>query len=363
MRGQISNPIDRLESALSRWQGRGNVPIFKFREISPAEVSCLVRGLGKSRSFGQDGIDVDFLKVILPGILNPLTYLINTSLRQGEWPNKWKIARVFPLLKDSSLNKMLPESYRPVSLLSTVSKVVERVAQVQLLEFFESTGQLNAAGHAYRKSLSTTTTIATIVDEMYQASEDKLISQLMTVDQSAAFDCISHQILLEKLEKYNVGTDARKWVANYLACSQYVTVGTMDSHMTVMETGIPQGSVMGPLLYAVYIHEMTEVVRDNDCTETVYGDLTKLFGNPCGRCGSVNMYADDATYNVSASKRETNKLKIEKTLKEIERFLLENELHLNVAKTTVLECMVPQKRGKTPGSPPQLIVIKDMGGK
>ena len=360
--GLIPDPLIRLRQELIKWKGREQVNTFYFKEISIGETEMLVKGLGKSRSFGPDGIDADFLKIILPEVIQPLTFLVNLSLRTSSWPIRWKTARVMPLLKDKSLNKMLPESYRPVSLLPTLSKVAERAAQVQLLEFFEKSGQLSAAGHAYRKSLSTTTTITAIVDELYQATEDGMIYQLMTIDQSAAFDCISHKILIRKLEEYKVSAEVRKWVENYLNFrSQYVTVGAADSFMTSQDTGVPQGSVMGPILYAIYVNEMSVVVKDDECLERAHHSGDRLFGETCQRCGIVNIYADDATYNVSGRKREGNMRKIAKTLGEMETFLLENQLHLNVGKTTILECMIPQKRGKTPGPPPQLVVKEDDG--
>ena len=96
------------------------------------------------------------------------------------------------------------------------TKIAERAAQVQLQEFFLNTGQLNCAAHAYKAAYSTTTTIASITDEIYEAAEDKRIAQIMTIDQTAAFDSISHDILNRKLELYGVGENARKWIRSYL---------------------------------------------------------------------------------------------------------------------------------------------------
>ena len=319
--GLIPDPLLRLKRELSKWRGRESVKTFYFKEISISETEKLVKGLGKSKSFGPDGIDADFLKIISQEVIQPLNFLVNMSLRTGTWPMRWKTARVVPLLKDRSLNKMLPESYRPVSLLPTLSKVAERAAQVQILKFFEKSGQLSAAGHAYRTSLSTMTTITAIVDELYQATEDGMISQLMTIDQSAAFDCISHVILLRKLEEYSISVDVRNWVKNYLNYrSQYVTIGAADSYMTSQDTGVPQGSVMGPILYAVYVNEMSAVVHDRECKETAHQIDDRLFGETCQRCGTINMYTDDATYNVSGRRRAGNVRKIEQMLEELEEF-------------------------------------------
>ena len=174
--GNLRDPIDRLDRAIRKWDGRGQVPEFNFRKVSTLETLNFVKRLGRSRSFCHDGLDANYLKLVLPSILQPLTHVINTSLSEFFFANRWKISRTFPLLKDKSLNRMIPDSYGPVSQLPTISKIVERAAQTQLLLFFENTGQLNAAGHAYRTNLSTATTIATIADNLYQATEEKKIS-------------------------------------------------------------------------------------------------------------------------------------------------------------------------------------------
>ena len=216
MTKKMANPLELLERALGRWKGRKNVKTFHFREISMLETSQIVGKLGNSISFGHDKIDAMMLKLILPSILIPLRHLINMSLTQRKFVIKWKISKVVPLLKDRNSNKLDPNEYRPVSLLSTTLKLIKRAAQTQLLQFFEDSGQLNSGGHAYRHFLSTTTTIAQICDQLYQAAEERKISSVMTLDQSAAFDCISHQLLLDKLKLYQVETDALEWIGNYL---------------------------------------------------------------------------------------------------------------------------------------------------
>ena len=357
-----NDPLWRLEVALHRWSGRKNVPVFTFQKVTVGEIFKLVKTLGKSQSFGHDGIDSNILKLILPSIVAPLTHLVNVSLSTGTWAGRWKVSRVFPLLKDTDADRLAPSSYRPVSLLPSISKIVERAAQIQLLKCFESTGQLNNSAHAYRKNLSTSTTLASIVDELYCAAEDRRIAQMMTVDQSMAFDCINHSILIRKLKLYGLGEVALKWTENYLSMrSQYITVGGANSAMRSIGIGVPQGSVMGSLYYAIYVNDMTEVTRNKNCTEPCHQKLEKLFGETCAKCGVLNLYADDATLVVSNKKREQNSEKMKDTLREIRKFLNENDLHLNIGKTATLECMLPQKRGRTPGLPPQLVVEEEPG--
>ena len=282
----------------------------------------MVTGLSNSSSCGWDEVDANFLKLILQSIINPLRHLVNTSLMTKSFANKWRIAKVHPLLKDSELSRMEQSSYRPVSMLSTVSKIVERAAQIQLLQFLESSGQLNESAHAYRKGLGTATAIAEMSDKLYSATEEKLMTSIMTVDESSAFDCLNTEILLNKMRLYSVDEDVIDWLRSYLTFrTQYVTVGASNSRMRQLTRGVPQGSVLGPLLFAVYTNELTEVVRNKDCTDQSHNVQTKLFGTPCGPCGAMINYVDDSTYLVSSRSREANKIKMTKNMKNIRIFL------------------------------------------
>ena len=260
------------------------------------------------------------------------------------------------------MNKYEASSYRPVAILSTISKLVERTAQQQLLNFLEDTKQLNDSNHAYRSAMSTTTTLVELMDELYQGVEDKKKSSLLIIDQSSAFNTVNHDLLLMKLKKYKVGKGALEWIQDYLTNrSQYVAIGGGESRMTPVKTGVPQGSVIGPLLYAVFTNETTEAVKTLECQEEVHLDRRNLFGSQCSKCGIVSTYADDTTYVVSNKKRQENQEKIVSTLENLRIFLNDNKLAINLSKTATTECMLKQMRGRTPGRPPSLVVEKDPG--
>ena len=112
---------------------------------------------------------------------------------------KWKFGKITPRLKSKDLSKLLTSSYRPVAALPTTWKLVERTAQKQLLNFMESMGQLYVSNHAYRKDFSTTITLIDILDELYQNTEERKITALMAIDQSIAFDCVNHEMLIDSI--------------------------------------------------------------------------------------------------------------------------------------------------------------------
>ena len=217
--------------------------------------------------------------------INPIKHLINTSLKTTKYANKWKLAKLVPLLKSNDLNKLLPSSYRPIAILPMISKLVERGAQTQLLGYMEEHKLLKDNYHAYRKGYCMTTTLLELTDKIFDAIDEKKMSSLMTIDQSAAFDCVPHQLLLQKLKIYNLSDSALHWISSYLEYRvQFVIVGRAESRMNAIDRGVPQGSVLGPLLYSIFTNEMSKCIRDNNYTDNTHIDTEKLFGADCKRC-------------------------------------------------------------------------------
>ena len=356
------NPHRYLDAALRRWEEKDGRRIFKFSSVTVQQTGLLVKVMSDSAAYGHDRLDARAIKDGGPSLLIPLCHLINTSLQTGRVPMKWKLSCLSPRLKSREADRMSVSSYRPIAILPSISKLVEKVAQQQLLSFFEETGQINPANHAYRRTLSTTTTLAEISDKLFQGAENKLLSELMTIDQTAAFDVVDHDLLLQKMDRYNVGLEARNWLASYLSFrTQYVRLGKSISNMIPVSKGVPQGSVIGPLLFTMYVNDMSEVVQLRNCPEEVHSDRRSLWMNGCDKCGIITQYADDTTFIISNKYRANNQTSLVRNLDEVSLYLSDNNLQINQSKTSITEVMIAQKRGKTPGLPPSLTVRKDDG--
>ena len=197
---------------------------------------------------------------------------------------------------------------------------------------------------------------------MYQGAEDKLLTSVMQIDQSAAFDVVSHRLLLEKMQRYNIGEGARKWILNYLSYrSQYVKIGRSHSKMVPATRGVPQGSVIGPLFFLIFTNEMTEVIKQENCQNLVHTDRKTLWGKQCQQCGLLIQYADDITYVTGNKIRAKNQQNLSRNLQILSEHLQNNQLSINQSKTSLIETMIFQKKAKTPGQPPTLVTMDDLG--
>ena len=241
-----------------------------------------------------------------------------------------------------------PGSYRPISLLPVVSKLIEKSIQSQIISFMEQSHQWNSNNHAYKPKHSTTTTLLELSDTIFQACDEKSIAVVMGIDQMAAFDSVLHNILYEKLRLYNFDNDTISWIRSYLEHrTQYVVVGAHSSSMVPVDNGVPQGSVLGPVLYTLYLNELPDLINEYKyCEDDVHTPSANLFGTNCDRCRSLPSYADDTSYVTYIRDRATNLQRIEQILARIKSFLNNNKLTVNEGKTVLIKQMMKQKRAR-----------------
>ena len=350
---QGHNPLRWLNTAMSKWKNRDSLQQFSFKELSLQDTVKIIGSLGNSTSFGVDEIDALAIKAAVVHLAPPLRHMVNVSLSTSKFANRWKLSKLLPLLKSTDANKLLPSSYRPIAILPTTSKIIEKAAQAQILQHMEKNQLLNDNTHAYRAGYSTTTALLEISEELFKAVNEKKISTIMTLDQSSAFDCVQHEILLKKLKCYKMDATVIEWVKSYLEHrTQFVSIGNARSAMHPMDRGVPQGSVLGPLLYSIFTNEMAESIKDPECQDQIHQQNERLFTPDCDKCGQLIQYADDANYHIASKDRVVIKGKLSQNLSKIGEFLSTNQLTINKDKTHMVEIMIKQKRGRIPPDPP-----------
>ena len=285
-----------------------------FTSVEEQHVLTIINNLKDKSSYGHDGISNNLITWIKDVLIKPLTLLINQMLSSGHFPSQLKISRVIPLFKSG--DPELFSNYRPISLLPSLSKIFERVIFNQLINYMNNNKLLSLEQYGFRPGHSTELAALQLVNKITEQMDIGKIPLSIHMDLSKAFDTLDHSILLSKLAYYGIGRDmCNNLLKSYLTDRyQYVEYKSARSPTKSIITGVPQGSILGPLLFLIYINDLPMVSQIFD----------------------MIMYADDTTLYCNIN-RDISDQDINAELKKVSDWLCSNKLSLNVKKT---KCMV-----------------------
>ena len=282
----------------------------------------------------NDNTNAKTLKTLVEFLVDLLTHIFNLCIDKAIWPDALKSTDVIPLHK--SKEKHIANNYRPISLISNIAKVLEKIIHKRIIIFINKCDILAKNQYGFRKNKSTKDALTLISNVIYGKLDKSIPIAILFLDISKAFDTVNNQILLDKLYNYGVRRSAHNLIKSYLENRfQKVKLNNATSYLESVNLGVPQGTILGPLLFLLYINDLLLDVPEDE----------------------IDLYADDTTVITSTKTWKEIEIKINETLYKISTWLALNKLSLNTDKTVYMEI------GNQVGSIPKNLDINIQGTK
>uniref|UniRef100_A0A669CPU2 Reverse transcriptase domain-containing protein n=1 Tax=Oreochromis niloticus TaxID=8128 RepID=A0A669CPU2_ORENI len=292
-----------------------------FNQFEPVTLSYLEDVVGHLRPSGSpnDPVPPQFFKEIFPSIGQAVLTVINSSLISGVVPANFKHAVVQPLLKKPALDHTVLASYRPISKLSFMSKILEKIVHCQLMDFLNENGILEVFQSGFKNFHSTESALLKVFNDILLSCDSGNHVVLVLLDLTAAFDTVDHNILLSRLHHLaGIRGTALKWFRSYL-CDRTFSVNFLgyESSSATFQSGVPQGSILGPLLFSLYLQPLGTILRRHGI--------------------SFHCYADDCQIYLPLKQKEAFSIKpLLACLEDIKSWMSLNFLRCNSSKTEVI---------------------------
>ena len=281
--------------------------------------------LNTSKSVGPYSIPTNILNLSCSVLSKPAVKLINFSFSEGTFPNLLKFTNVIPVFKTG--DNLDYNNYRPISLISNIGELIEKIVHKRLYSFLEKNSLLFKQQYGFRNKLSINHALIDITDRIQEACDNGQYACGIYLDFKKAFDTVNHNILLDKLSHYGVRRIEINWFKTYLTnTKQHITVRGQKSDNALIEFGVPQGSVLGPLLFLIYINDLNQA---------------RKFSRVCHFADDTNLLLVDNSTNIKKNKHTNHNLKLLTT------WLRANRMSLNTSKTEILLFRLKSKRNIT----------------
>ena len=301
------------------------LPLFRPTPVSVDIVILTFKRLKETNAIGSDDLAYHFIRDSLPVTAFYITVIVNTSIVTGLYATLWKHAIVVPVFKSGDFDE--PSNFRPISILPILSKILERIVADQLMEHLETNQLISNTQHGFRSKLSTETALLAITEKIYENIDKNKISLLSLLDLSKAFDSVNHELLLEKMQTIAID---RFWFDDYLSDrTQSVKIDNHVSSKESIEFGVPQGSILGPVLFLVFVNDVNQFAMD--CQIEQFADDTQLLHT--GTANEINQLIQVA----------------ENTLTQVKNYFNRNGLLVNSNKTQCIFIGSRQNIARIPG--------------
>ena len=310
---KLENKLIPTNKKFSDYLKNNNIHSLFIRPTSVDEVKFVISAMNKNKSTGPNSLHNNIINIAHNILALPLSHIINLSFISGVFPDNLKIAQIIPIHKKD--DKLLCDNYRPISLLSNISKIIEKLMHYRLSDFLKNSNILYTLQFGFRSKYSTNHALIQITEKLRKAIDDKNYACGVFIDLQKAFDTVNHDILIAKLYHYGIRGIASNWFKSYLKDrKQYVCINGCNSNYQTITHGVPQGSVLGPLLFILYINDLHNAIAHS----TTYH------------------FADDTNLTYVHKSIKTLNKHINHDLKLLIHWLRANKISLNTGKTEII---------------------------
>ena len=309
----IEEKIIPTEKSFKEYLTNPNQRSFFLKPSNEKEVDIILLSLSSNKSIGPASIPTKILKLISKIVAIPISTIVNISFSTGEFPTILKQASVSPIHKSGS--KLDFSTYRPISLLSNISKIIEKLMCSRLVSFLEQHKCIYESQYGFRAKHSLNHALTQITEKIRLSMDNNSYTCGIFIDLQKAFDTVNHDILLKKLNHYGVRGTPNRWLHSYLSNrKQFVNINGNKSSMQNITHGVPQGSILGPLLFLIYINDLHAAIEHSQ----------------------VHLFADDTNLLYTNKSLKKLNMHINHDLKLLVVWLRANKISLNVKKTQLI---------------------------